>query len=436
MNKSDLRDHKSGYDWQLLGLHIIYFVLLLLVYNAYVVVIYGYMGFHDAFNIQKAIVSPLIITAAFIFIKDKGLPSYFFLNLIVASTITPSLVIFSGSDLAFPFVAVTYLAFIILVFTAQFSKFPRLRSKHIKRHVMLYFLGGLSLLYIASIFAFGGGKFINFNLALVYEFRTEASSNLPGLFGYLMPTFSKAIVPVGVVLSLLHRQWTLLVIFLFCAVMIFALSSHKSPLFIPFAIIVIYWTLQYQNAIRLVVLVFIAIVIIGGLDFYLRQSGIGDYSGLIGSLGVRRSLLVPSYLNWIYYDFFSVNPYTYWADSKFSLGLIQSPYDLGIAQLIGRDALGTEGNANTGWIGSGMANAGYLGIIIYSVLIGLVLSLIDAYAKKHSSSLITALFLIPVMNAVRSTDFTNMFLTHGLFALLLIVIMLKPLSAKGNYAIE
>ena len=169
----------------------------------------------------------------------------------------------------------------------------------------------------------------------------------------------------------------------------------------------------------------------------------GGLSGLFGNLFVRRSLLVPSLLNWAYFDFFSVNPNTYWADSKLSLGMISSPYDLGIAELIGREFMGNEEtHANTGWIGSGMANAGYVGIALYSVFLGLLLSLLDAYAKKLGYSLILAIFVLNVMTATQSADFTTMLLTHGLFALLLIVMLLqpnqesvhdsgKPLSAKS-----
>jgi hypothetical protein len=132
-------------------------------------------------------------------------------------------------------------------------------------------------------------------------------------------------------------------------------------------------------------------------------------------------------LNWAYYDFFSVHPYTYWAESKFTLGLVASPYDLNIPYLIGREFFGdAEAHANTGWIGSGMANAGYFGIAFYSVLIGLLLSMLDAYAKKLGYSLLLAVFLISVMTATTSADLTTMLLTHGFLMLLLIVILLKP----------
>lgn len=416
-----------NFDLHLLALHLIYFALLLYVYTTYIVDIYGYTGFKDSLNINKAIFSPFAITMAFALLRNNGLPSYFFLNIIIALTVTPSLVIFSGSNLPYSYIAVTWFAFAILAMVARFFRLRRIRAKHTNATIMLRLLAGLSLLFIASICAFGGIRFINFNLSLVYDFRQDAADNLPVIFGYLMPTFSKAIVPLGIVLSFLYRQWVLVLVFIFCGVMIFALSSHKAPLFIPVVVIIIYWFSRQPKVSNLTMMGLIAVVVIGGLDFYLLQSGIGGFVGWFGSLGVRRSLLVPSLLNWAYYDFFSVNPYTYWADSKFSLGLVVSPYDLKIPYLIGRAFYGDANtSANTGWIGSGMANAGYFGIALYSVLFGLLLSMLDAYAKKLGYSMVSAVFLISVITATTSTDFTTMLLTHGLLVLLLIMLLLEP----------
>jgi hypothetical protein len=230
-----------------------------------------------------------------------------------------------------------------------------------------------------------------------------------------------------VVLCLLYRQWVLLLVFISCGVMLFASSSHKGPLFIPIAVIFVYWFSRHPKVSNLTMLALITVVVIGGLDFYLKQSGIGGLVGWFGSLAIYRSLFSPSLLNWVYLDFFSVNPYTYWADSKFSLGLVVSPYDLGIPYLIGREVFGDAGmSANTGWIGSGMANAGYFGVALYSVLIGLFLSLLDAYAKTLGNSMVSAVFLVPVMIVTTSIDLPSMLLTNGLFALLLIVILLRP----------
>lgn len=417
-------------EWHLLALHLIYFLLLLMVYMIYVVDFYDYMGFTNALNIGKVILAPFTIIASFALLCNNGLPSYFFLNIIIALIVTPSLIIFSGSDLPFSFIAITWFAFAILAIVSRFCRLPRIQTVQIDGIQLLYSFATLSLLFIVCIFAMGGATYINFDLSRVYEFRQAAEDNMLGIFSYLLPNFAKAIVPVGMALSLFYRKWLLLVVFIFCSVMIFALSSHKAPLFMPFIIIFVYWLSHYKEVTSLYLLALIIFVIIGGFDFYLLQSGIGGIVGWFGSLGIRRMLLVPSFLNWNYYDFFSVNPYDYWSRSKLTIGFVVSPYEDNIADLIGSAMFEKDMHANTGWIGSGMANAGYFGIALYSLLFGLFISLIDTYAQKVGYSLVTSAFLVVVLTAALSADFTSMLLTHGLLLLLCILILLKPYNRQ------
>lgn len=416
-------------EWGLLVLHIVYFVLLLWIYTTYIIDIYGYYGYINAFNINKMIISPFVIAASFVFLRNNGLPSYFFLNVIIASTITPALVMFSGSDLPLSFIVVIWFAFAILAVVARYSKLRMVEVRVIGAKIMMYWLAVLSLLLIATIFAFGGGRFINFDLSLVYEFRRDAAANLPAIFGYLIAGFPKAIFPAGIVLSLLYRKWVLLLVFIFCDVMIFALASSKGTLFVPVVVIFAYWFSRYRRLSHLTMLGLIMVVIVGGLDFYLGRAGFGGIAGWFGDLFVRRALLANVLITWVYYNFFSGNPYAYWANSKFTFGLVNNPYDLDIPELIGREVFGRpDMHANTGWIGSGMANAGYFGIVLYSVLIGLLLSLLDAYAKKLPPSVVVPLFLFTVLTATAGSDFSSLFLTHGLLMLLILVVLLKPIE--------
>jgi len=209
--------------------------------------------------------------------------------------------------------------------------------------------------------------------------------------------------------------------------MIFAFSGNRSPLFIPFVLLFVYWFVHYKKNLTLTLLALIAVVIVGGLDFYLRQSGFGGLAGWFGSLFIRRSLIVPAYLNWGYYDFFTNNPYNYWANSKLSFGLVEQSYDRSISHVIGEIHFGKQNlNANTGWIGSGMGQAGYWGVALYSFLIGLFLSFLDSYSKKLGYQFVTSVSFTSILIMTRSSDLITMLLTHGFIILLLIIIILQP----------
>jgi len=195
-----------------------------------------------------------------------------------------------------------------------------------------------------------------------------------------------------------------------------------------------YWIAKHKNALKLALLSFILIVVFGGVDWHIKQSGVEGISGWFGFLFVERAIITPSWLNWGYYDFFTVNPHHYWAHSKISLGLVESNYDIRIDHLIGREFLGDEAiGANTGWIGSGMGQAGYFGVALYSVLFGLLLSLVDAYAKKLGRSLVLAIFFIPVVVIATSVDLTTVLLTNGLLLTLLIVVLLKKPLVPNSF---
>ena len=157
------------------------------------------------------------------------------------------------------------------------------------------------------------------------------------------------------------------------------------------------------------------------------QEGFSDFSGWFGSLFVRRGLLVPVYLNWCYWDFFSNSQYYYWASSKISLGLIPEPYGMSMSSMIG-SIFASGANANTGWIGSGMGNAGYFGAFLYSILIGLLFSIFDGFSNKIGRKFVIAVFSVPVLTMIQSTDFPTMFLTHGLVFLVLLTGFLNKRS--------
>ena len=103
------------------------------------------------------------------------------------------------------------------------------------------------------------------------------------------------------------------------------------------------------------------------------------------TLFVRRYLFVPAYANFLYWEFFTTNPYAYWSDSTVGLGIVQSPYGVSTPRVIGSYFSGIDvssraiqfHNANTGWLGSRYGNAGVIGTLIYAVLSGVVTNYVN-----------------------------------------------------------
>ena len=146
------------------------------------------------------------------------------------------------------------------------------------------------------------------------------------------------------------------------------------------------------------------------------------FGGWIATLGLRRIIFVPALLAFNYYDFFSQHSFVYWSHSKITLGLLPYKYELDIAHLIGLHYFGNPATgANTGWIGSGYANAGTAGMVVYASIIGTVFLFLDAYTKFHDERILISIFIAPLLAIMVSSDLPTAILTHGaLIGLLLL----------------
>jgi hypothetical protein len=71
------------------------------------------------------------------------------------------------------------------------------------------------------------------------------------------------------------------------------------------------------------------------------------------------------------------------------MGLMSYPYDLPSPRVIGYFYYNNERTAaNTGWVASGFGNAGLVGVVIYSILLGLLISYLNTATKKYQRPLL------------------------------------------------
>lgn len=395
--------------------YFILFFILLLLYSKEIVDVYEYMGFLDNLRVENIFFSTLLILTILPFLRQNGRPSSFFLNIAAGLICVPSLVIYSGSGLPHWFAIATISCFLIVAIVTKLVHFRPVSFGSATSHSLLPMLIIFSIGTIVAIVLLGGARFFNLNFSAVYDIRRDAEDNLPGIFGYLNSLTTKVIIPFGIVFSLYHKKWLFAIIFSSISFLFFALTAHKSPIFYPLVVIMTY-LLTYNGRLNSYFISgLIIIAVLGLVDMWLYTNGGDGIAGWFTSLFVRRTLLVPSLLNWYYLDFFSGAEKYFWADSKLTFGLIKPSHELKPVNLIGVHYFGNElMSANTGWIGSGYANAGIIGLILYSLLVGLLLSLFDAFSHFLGDRIIISVFTIPVMNILTSSDLTTMFLTHGL----------------------
>lgn len=409
-----------------------YFLVLQVHYHYAITSRYAYLGFTDNFSLLKFGASLLIVFSVGNLLREDARPSTFFLNVLAALVVVPSAVIYGGSDLSTGYLILVLGAFAMVWLSSRLVSVKRVRLRSISSGIVMWLLAGLAGGTLGGIVAISGTQFFNLNISSVYEIRGDAAEAVPGIFGYLNSISTKVLIPFGLVLALVERRWILMAVFSCLSVLFFAFTAHKSPLFYPTVVLFIYWVAKSRAAGRGVLAGLVFFMVIALLDHWYFERHGAWWSGWFSSLFARRAILVPSLINWQYFDFFVDADRFYWASSKISFGLIEAPYNLNAPRLIGVTySNNIERFANAGWIGSGFANAGALGVLVYSVLVGALLAFLDEYSKKIGSRVTIALFALPVVTIFVSSDLVSSLLTHGLLAALFLLMLFPAYGRSG-----
>jgi len=399
---------------------LVYALLLAWLYKNEVAAFWDYQGFRVAETpLALTKISVATILTALMLPNKRDTRTYllictnflFFIPSIVFSFL-------AGADLRY----VVTLAFVI-IFSVQISalNFRPILMRPIKIKQFLNFALGLSLVFLILYMVLGGVYRLNFNLSNVYQVRADNLDSVPGFLGYFVSLLSAILLPLAILYSIELRRFGILALALSVQLVFFGLTNFKNILFAPILFISFYAFLRSPSRAGYLSLYFFILPLFAMLNVVLARFILQtDQFLFFVNNFIRRMLFTPPMLDERHVIFFSDNPLYYWSTSRISLGLVESPYDLASPFIIGEEYFGsTTWAANTGLIGSGFSHAGYLGVIIYSILFGLLLAFLNAYGKRIGHALVSALALLSVMNITRSNDFTTVLLTHGLVFLFL-----------------
>ncbi len=393
--------------------------MLVVNYVNYISPIFGYDGFALDFQFDKLLLATVILIMFVFSIKVSGVVGFYHIILLTI-IIIPSLSLYAGGEVHDEYIVVTSLGCFITILVSSLVKIPSLKTISLSSNSTLRLFLVLSGVMVVAIALINGVGNLNFNLMKVYEFRDEFSMNLPSIFNYFFPIISKIILPIMIVISVIQKKYFYLCCGVVLSILIFAYTAHKSPLFYPFIILGVYF-ISGRDWIKLIYLALVGITCLAMVDFYLFETQKAPF-GLFGSLFSRRAIYVPVFLNNNYVDFFASNPLLYWSESKLSFGLVTSPYSVNSVFLIGAEYFGrADMAANTGFIGSGYANGGWFGVMLYSAILGALISYFQEVGKHVGQRFVVSATFVILFVIMTSADLTTTILTHGLLALLLIL---------------
>lgn len=390
-------------------------------YCIFVSELYEYAGFNFYLNVGGYALSWVFMIAS-LFVVDFRLnkvSDYFFV-IAVLGVIAPltSLYGLSGRS-AFP-VVVSILAIMLmcLIVSLRFVKAPKIP----------FFVGGeikavalsliMLLVLIAWYFLSGAVRYFNLNLLRVYEYR-ELSAGVAGVGvmsyvnGWVYGVFSVFLFSF----ALLKRRFFFAFVVFAVQVFFFGVSAHKSVLFFPVMVAGIWFYFRKTDRLIIVPTIF-SLVVLASLFLWF----VFDFP-VPASLFVRRVFYVPALLTYDYFSFFESNAHVFWSNSIFSR-FLDYPYHLSLTALVG-EYNGTNAAANNGFISSGYAHAGLLGVLVYSIVFAVFLRCVDIYSKDLPVWFALAIMVVPYRSALISSDLFTVMLTHGLLVAAMLLLLVR-----------
>lgn len=318
-------------------------------------------------------------------------------------------------------ILLTAFALLGLVQKLPLLKIPRLR---ISDRAFWLIIGGLCVTFYVFIMARFGLRFSLLSFADVYDVRAEYAADLVAsgrLVAYAVSWQGYVINPFFISTGLVKRRPVLIGVGLVGQLLLYSLTGSKSVFLSGIYVLGLLIALG-AGAKRFGLLVSWGSAAVVGiatsLDLLLD-------SIIWSSLFVRRLIATPGLLTGYYYDFFSTNPKLFLSHSILQ-PLITYPYSLSPPHLIGYFYFGNaDTGANANLWAEAYANFGLLGIVMFTLVFGLLLWVFDSFAVDKDQRTTALTLGIPAFALSNSALFTS-FLTHGIGLAFLLIYLMPP----------
>lgn len=376
---------------------------------------FTYVGYSLDFDFLRYISSWFLYCIFFFYVRaDFSVVMDYLSITAVVGLVCPLLVLY-GLDYSRPFytVFVSIISLIVVFHSYSFfisksfsSRVPRLKyGRNIAIVISSVFVVYLFVWYPLS------GVTYNLSFADVYEYRRKnnALSDF-GLLAYLNFWVLKIFSVFVLAYFLLKRRYILSSLMVFVFVSYYAANTHKSVLFTPFLVIGIWFYFSKYSKIYFFPMAMFFIVSLSIFTYFY----LGDV--WLSALFPNRVFLIPAHLTFSYFDFFSSGNYLFFSNSLLS-AYFEYPYDMPLSYLIGAHAGNPGAAANNGYISSGFAQGGVIVCLVYSVLVGFLLSFIDRpiLLGQIPAWFVLALFVVPMRDFLINMDLLTTILTGGMF---------------------
>ena len=399
-------------------LELILYLVLCFIYP-YISKKYGYMGFVNEFNLSRFIFTSLLICLLIvigIFIKRDFI--YAVWNIYLVYTIFPFAIGFYSSlcEIQLILIHLIFMAILLLFSYVTFPKvnFYRFNIFNSNNFYLLVIFAIIFTLPFLYYLPYVNPK--NILMKDIYETRYVFRNISLTPLNYLSTALVRVVLPVIFIASLIKKKYFIGFLSVVLIIYIFLCGAFRSY-FVGLLVAVAF--LVGSNRFKPVI--FISVLLLSSIFGYLFQDLL-----ILLDAGIRRILFVPVHLEQVYFDNFK-NNFLYWSHYSFGSVFRDYPFDRSLSLYVGEVLLKRPGmNANVGMLIEGYFSAGYIGVLIHSLILAFLFSFIDSL---NINPKFFGLIVVLIFVSINSFIFTSL-LTHGV----LIFIVVAFIFLKNTYS--
>lgn len=334
--------------------------------------------------------------------------------------VIPSVLVFSRLSVAdiddtIIFLLLVFLSYLLLVCVTKI-KIPNVGLVYFNHRVSHWLLSACFLFFVVVVINALGFNFNPPSIDDVYDLRADYKSKVTPLVGYLAILTGYFLSPVFVVLSVVlfnsgsrSRAFIYLFASAFLSYLIYSSAGFKSVAFMPVVTLLACLLFRVTKNIGFLLNALFLVLIIAAWMFYL----LFDFPILLEHW-VRRALIVPGMTVAYFYDY--AMSYGFGSD-------IVAPKAVSITYF------GTDGSANAGFIGDGIARFGRDMFWVNVLLLLIFVKLPEFLLGRLDGPYVPALF-ISTAYALSNSSITTAFFTYGFMPLIVFVYFYKRLLVK------
>lgn len=304
---------------------------------------------------------------------EERRPSTFFLQMQYVIAVIPITVIFAFSNENIIYYTVLCFAFAVAEMLIRLVRSIRLPQVEMMTKILIIVFYLITVIVYFDIIRENGMFTLEaVNIYDVYAVRSDFELNK--YVGYMFNWQYIIITPFFIIRAFQRRKYLSMVFFCALQFLAYLYAAQKTILFIIPLVLVICVLSRFKNF-----GLYAYSTLMSGIIIITACGGISDVIYRLYDLLVRRVLILPANLKFIYYDFFSQNPKIGLAGTLWGKFLdISNPYDERIGIIISKVYFDNPVmNSNTGFLAEGFYRFGLIGIFVVLVLFALILLMLD-----------------------------------------------------------